>query len=623
MYCGLAFDVRTEGVLVHETLSMHDTTLVEVAVFLAAAVFAAPLARKLGIGSVLGYLAAGVLIGPYGLGVIYSIYQVGSILHFAEFGVVLLLFVIGLEIRPKRLWTMRNAVFGVGSAQLALTTVAIGAIGVGFGLPVPTAFLLGLTLSMSSTAFALQVLEENGELTARHGRTAFSVLLMQDLAAIPLIALVPLFAVGGAGGSGMSLVGAAKALALIGVVVIGGRFIVHKALPIVAKAKVREAMTAAALLTVIAAAILMELGGLSAGLGAFIAGALLADSDYRHELEADIAPFEGLLLGLFFTSIGMSLDLSLLLSEPLLILGLVAMLAAAKSIVLFGIGRVIGLGGRPSRRFSLSLSQGGEFAFVIVAAAAMAGVIPDRISSTLTVVVTLSMVATPLLLRLEGFLTREVAEEPQYDGAMPEAPGFVVIAGFGRFGQMVGRLLSAKGFSFTALDISSEQVDFVGRFGHKIYYGDASRLDILRAAKTDGARAFVLAIDDVETSLKTATVVKHNFPHVPIFARARNRNHAHRLMQIGVKLIRRETFESALSLASEVLQELGLSGPDARHAAEVFKEHDVRRLREDFDNFQDVEKLKASAVHYAAELESLFAREAAEKGAGDGADASG
>ncbi len=424
---------------------MHDTTLVEVAVFLAAAVFAAPLARKLGIGSVLGYLAAGVVIGPYGLGVIISLYQVGSILHFAEFGVVLLLFVIGLEIRPKRLWTMRNAVFGVGSAQLALTTLAIGAIGVGLGLSIPTAFLLGLTLSMSSTAFALQVLEENGELTARHGRTAFSVLLMQDLAAIPLIALVPLFAVGGAGGSGMSVFAALKALTLIAIVVVGGRYFVHKALPIVAKAKVREAKTAAALLTVIAAAILMELGGLSAGLGAFIAGALLADSDYRHELEADIAPFEGLLLGLFFTSIGMSLDLSLLLSEPLLILGLVGLLVAAKGLVLFGIGRVIGLGGRPSRRFALSLSQAGEFAFVIVAAAAMAGVIPDGISKTLTVVVTLSMVATPLLLRLEGFLTREVAEEPDYDGEMPGAPGFVVIAGFGRFGQVVGRLLEREG----------------------------------------------------------------------------------------------------------------------------------------------------------------------------------
>jgi monovalent cation:proton antiporter-2 (CPA2) family protein len=592
---------------------MHDTTLVEVAVFLAAAVFAAPLARKLGIGSVLGYLIAGVLIGPYGLGVIYSVYQVGSILHFAEFGVVLLLFVIGLEIRPKRLWTMRNAVFGVGSAQLALTTLAFTIIGVAMGLAVPTSILLGLTLSMSSTAFALQVLEENNELTARHGRTAFSVLLMQDLAAIPLIALVPLFAVGASAGQHMNLFGAVKALALIGVVVVGGRLILHKVIPIIAKAKVREAMTATALLTVIAAAILMELGGMSAGLGAFIAGALLADSDYRHELEADIAPFEGLLLGLFFTAIGMSLDLSLLLSEPLLIVGLVLLVIAVKAVVLFGIGGVIGLGGRPSRRFGLSLSQAGEFAFVILSTAAAAGVIQMRISSTLTVVVTLSMVATPLLLRLEGLLTREAAPEPKYDGVMPEAPGFVVIAGFGRFGQVVGRLLSAKGFSFTALDISSEQVDFVRRFGNKIYYGDASRLDILHAAKTDQARAFVLAIDDVEMSLKTAVIVKRNFPHVPIFARARNRNHAHRLMQVGVSLIKRETFESSLALAGEVLVSLGLSGPEARHAVEVFKEHDVRRLREDFDHFEDLDQLRASAAHYAAELESLFAREAAEQ----------
>ena len=331
---------------------MYDTTLIQIAVFLAAAVFAAPLARKLGIGSVLGYLAAGVLIGPYGLGFIYSVYQVGSILHFAEFGVVLLLFVIGLEIRPKRLWTMRNSVFGVGALQFVLTSAALALIGVGIGLALPTALLLGLTLSMSSTAFALQVLEETGELTARHGRTAFSVLLFQDLAAIPLIALVPIFAVGASAGQSMSLIGALKALGLIVVVVVGGRFTLRHVFPLVARAKVREAMTASALLTVVAAAILMELGGLSAGLGAFIAGALLADSDYRHELEADIAPFEGLLLGLFFTAIGMSLDLSLLLSEPLLIATLIGALLVVKAVVLFGLGQGIKLGARRSRRWS-------------------------------------------------------------------------------------------------------------------------------------------------------------------------------------------------------------------------------------------------------------------------------
>ncbi|HKJ73687.1 MAG TPA: monovalent cation:proton antiporter-2 (CPA2) family protein, partial [Alphaproteobacteria bacterium] len=578
---------------------MYDTTLLQIAVFLTAAVFAAPLARKLGIGSVLGYLAAGVLVGPYGLGFIYSVYQVGSILHFAEFGVVLLLFIIGLEIRPKRLWTMRNSVFGVGALQFLLTSAALAGLGSWLGLAAPTALLLGFTLSMSSTAFALQVLEETGELTARHGRTAFSVLLFQDLAAIPLIALVPIFAVGGPETQSMNLLGAVKALALIAVVVVGGRLILHKVFPIIARAKVREAMTAAALLTVIAAAILMELGGLSAGLGAFIAGALLADSDYRHELEADIAPFEGLLLGLFFTAIGMSLDLSLLLSQPLLIAGLVAALIVVKSMVLFGIGQGIRLGGRPSRRFALSLSQGGEFAFVILAAAASGKVIPQEISNTLTVVVTLSMVATPLLLRLESVLFRPVAEEPQY-GVMPDESGFVVIAGFGRFGQIVGRMLHAKGFSFTALDISSEQVDFVGRFGHKIYYGDATRLDILHAAKTGEARAFVLAIDDVEASLKAAALVRRNFPDLPIFARARNRPHAHRLMQLGVPLIRRETLDSALALTGEVLVSLGLNGAEARSAVEIFKEHDIRRLQEDFEHYQDIEKLRENAAHYAA-----------------------
>lgn len=581
-----------------------DSSLLEAAVFLAAAVFAAPLAKRLGIGSVLGYLAAGVLIGPFGLGFIYSVYRVDSILHFAEFGVVLLLFLIGLEMRPTRLRTMRSGIFGAGTAQVAITGALAAGVGLAAGLAWQTAILIGLTLSLSSTAVALQVMQETGELNTHHGRTGFSILLFQDLAAIPLIALVPLFAAGHM--EGMSLWGALKALGLIAAVVILGRLLLHRLFPLVASSGVREAMTASALLTVVVAALLMEAGGLSAGLGAFIAGALLSESDYRHELEADIAPFEGLLLGLFFTAIGMSLNLALLLKAPLVILGLVLLLLAGKGLVLYLVGRWAGLSGRRARRLALTISQGGEFAFVILAAGLAQGVIGKPLSDLLTVVVTLSMVATPLLLKLDGLLFRPAADTPRYDD-MPDNDGFVVIAGFGRFGQITARILRARRIPFTALDISSEQVDFVRRFGNQIYYGDASRLEILEAAKVGEARAFVLTVDDMAASLRAAALMRRNFPHVPVFARARNREHVHRLRQLGVTTIRRETFGSALDLSRQLLVGLGMPDGEAAKTVETFKAHDIKRLNEDFAFFDDPEKLKASAQNYAAELEALFA----------------
>ena len=592
---------------------MADNVLIEIALFLAASVFAAPLARKLGIGSVLGYLLAGIVIGPFGLGLIYSVYQVETILHFAEFGVVLLLFIIGLELRPKRLWTMRVPVFGLGSAQVLLTGAALAGIGIWIGLPGLTALLIGLTLALSSTAFALQVLEEHKELTARHGRTAFSILLFQDLAAIPLIALLPLFAIGGAGAVGMSAWGALKAIGYIGIVVIGGRLLLNRVFPLVARSGVREAMTAAALLTVVTAALLMELGGLTAGLGAFIAGALLSESDYRHELEADIAPFEGLLLGLFFTAIGMSLNLALFLSEPLLILGLVAVLLAVKALILYGLGRASKLADRPSRRLALAISQGGEFAFVILTAATSEKIIPADIASLLSVVVTLSMMATPLLLKLDTLIAPAKPTAPaDYDEVPEREAGFVVIAGLGRFGQIVGRVLRARGIPFTALDASSEQVDFVRRFGNEIYYGDASRPDILHAARVADARAFVLAIDDTDASVRTAHIVRTHYPHVPVYARARDRNHAHQLMELGVTIIRRETFHSALKLTEDLLLGLGLTAAQASRTVETFRKHDEQRLANDFALAGDEERLQQRARKAAEELERLFAQDAAE-----------
>jgi glutathione-regulated potassium-efflux system protein KefB len=592
---------------------MPDSLLVQFALFLAASVFAAPLARRLGIGSVLGYLLAGILIGPFGLGLIYSIYQVETILHFAEFGVVLLLFVIGLELRPTRLWTMRVPVFGLGTAQVVLTGAALAGLGIWVGLPALTAVLIGLTMALSSTAFALQVLEEHHELTARHGRTAFSILLLQDLAAIPLIALMPLFAVGGMGAVGMSTWAAVKAIALIAILVVGGRLLLNPVFRLVARSGVREAMTAAALLTVVGSALAMEFAGLSAGLGAFIAGALLAESDYRHELEADIAPFEGLLLGLFFTAIGMSLNLALFLSKPLAILGLVALLLAVKGVILYGLGRFSGLASRPSRRLALAISQGGEFAFVILTAATSQKIIPTETASLLSVVVTLSMMATPLLLKLDTLLApAKPAGTPDYDEMPGREGGFVVIAGLGRFGQIVARVLRARGIPFTALDSSSEQVDFVRRFGNEIYYGDASRPDILHAARVTDARAFVLAIDDTEAALRTAQIVRSSFPHVPVYARARNRNHAHALMELGVTTIRRETFHSALKLTEDVLLGLGLSPLLANRTIDTFRKHDEQRLVNDFALAGDVERLQQRARKDAEELERLFAQDAAD-----------
>lgn len=593
---------------------MTNVSLAQVALFLAAAVVAAPLAKLLRIGTVLGYLLVGVAIGPFGLGFVYSVYEVSSVLHFAEFGVVLLLFLIGLELRPKRLWSMRMSIFGLGGAQVAITASALAlAAALAFGLPWQAALFAGLALSLSSTAFALQVLEEKGELALRHGRMAFAVLLFQDLAAIPLLALPPLFAVSTEGvRQTMELWSAVKALAIIVAVVLVGRYLLNGFYYLIARTKVKEAMTASALLTVVGITLVMDLAGLSASLGAFIAGVLLADSDYRHEIVADIAPFEGLLLGLFFTAIGMSLNLGLIASRPALILGTVAVLLAVKALVLYVIGRRAGLEAPAARRLGLVLAQGGEFAFVLFTAGVMAGVLQQFTADVLTVAVTLSMAATPLLLLVDEALSPKAAPARSFD-SLPDNDGHIVIAGFGRVGQIIARVLVAKRIPVTALDANPEQVDFVRKFGAQIYYGDASRPEILEAAQTGKARGFVLAIDEIEASLRTARVVREHYPHVPIYARARTRAHAHQLMDLGIKIIRRETFLSSLDLTREVLRGLGYSERDVRFAVDSFRVQDERRLVEDYDHHKDIDKLRSRAISYARELEELFEKDAAEQ----------
>ena len=587
---------------------MTTAQLIQVTVFLAAAAIAAPLGRYFGIGAVLGYLAAGVVIGPYVLGPLYALDDVEKVLHFGEFGVVLLLFVIGLELRPIRLWSMRSSIFGLGAAQLFVTAALLAGVCLAFQVSFAQALFIGLALSLSSTAFALQVLEEKGELTTRHGRLAFSVLLFQDLAAIPLIALVPLFALGGEEPP-MDLSAAGLAiLTIIGVIVLG-RFLLSRLYHLVAATGVREAMTASALLTVVGVALLMEEVGLSAALGSFIAGALLADSEYRHQIEADIAPFEGLLLAVFFMAVGMSIDLSVLVARPGALLLIVAILITLKFAVLYALGRWWGLSDTPARRLGIVLSQGGEFAFVLFSVGLVEGVIGRDLAGLLTLAVTLSMAATPLLLLADDWLLRaKKTAVPEYE-MPPEGEKHVIIAGFGRFGQIVARVLRARHIPFTALDTSIAQVDFVKRFGAKIYYGDAGRIDILRAAGADKAQGFVLAIDDVNASLRIAEAVRTNFPDLPIYARARDRIHVHKLMDLGVTIVERETFLSALELTLQLLRGLGLKPDEAKRLIATFKQHDEKRLYDDYKVYTDSEKMRANALTAAVELEELFAQD--------------
>ena len=600
---------------------MTDMTLPEIAVLLAALALAAPLAKWCGMGTVLGYLAAGVALGPFGLQRVFSSTDAKELLHLAEFGVVLLLFLIGLELKPKRLWAMRSSIFGLGGAQVGLSALALALPAMGFGLSWRSAVFAGLVLALSSTAFALQVLEENDELQTRHGRLAFAVLLFQDLAAIPLIALAPLFAVAaGTQLSNTELLAAVKAIAVIGGVIIVGRFVLDPVLRLVARSKAREAMTAAALLLVVVVTLLMEAAGLSASLGAFLAGALLSESSYRHELEANIQPFEGLLLGLFFTAIGLSLNLALLVSHPVLVCGLVLGLVAIKSIMLGSIAMRRGLGFRAARRLGLSLSQGGEFAFLLLATGASVGALSQAHAELLTVVVTLSMVATPPLLMADTWLMNRAAPAGEAFEQLPSNDGHVIIAGFGRVGQVVARVLRAKKIPFTALDISAEQIAFVEKFGAKTFYGDASRLDILEAANAAQARAFLLAIDDVEASMRTAEIVRQHFPDLPIYARARNRTHAHRLLDLGITEVHRETFHSSLVMTARVLTGIGLSDREAKTTVATFKAHDERRLIEDYKHYTDMEKLQERARSDAVRLEKLFEEDSAEAKADEGRD---
>ncbi len=584
-------------------------------VFLAAAVVAVPLFKRLGLGSVLGYLAAGAVIGPWGAKLISD---VENILHISELGVVLLLFVIGLELQPSRLWELRRTVFGMGGAQVLASGTLLAAVCLALGLTPGAAIIAGFGLSLSSTAFALQLLAERNQLTTGYGRLAFGILLFQDLAVIPLLALLPLL---GDGGSTSTEPGWLTGLKVVGVlvgVVLVGRYLMRPVFRAVASFHSQELFTATALLVVVGTASLVSAVGLSMALGAFLAGVLLSESEYRHELEADIEPFKGLLLGLFFIAVGMSVNLGLMVEKPLLITGLVLGLVALKAAVLYGLGRFSLKANEPALSLGVVISQGGEFAFVLFSLAVSFKVMDKALAELLVVVVGMSMVTTPLLYAAYERLVRprfqQKAEQREYDVA-PDEDNPVIIAGMGRVGQIAGRLLRLKRIGFTAIDVSPEHIDFMKRFGTKIFYGDASRLDLLRAAKADKAKVLVLAIDDVEASIRTAKTVKEHFPHLTIFARARNRVHAYRLLDMGIEHVMRETFAGSLEMAEDVLQALGLTYSESHRAAQRLREHDEAMLRESAKHHQDEKKLVEIAARARKELESLFEQDERSKSA--------
>ncbi|MEO8040731.1 MAG: monovalent cation:proton antiporter-2 (CPA2) family protein [Betaproteobacteria bacterium] len=580
--------------------------LTETAIFLAAAVVTVPIFKRLKLGAVLGYLSAGLLIGPWGL---RFITEVESILQFAELGVVLLLFLIGLELQPSRLWILRKSVFGIGGLQVTVTTFVFGAIALIYGLPWQAALIIGVALSMNSTAFVLQLLAERKKLATRYGRTAFSIALFQDMAVIPMLAIIPLLVVVEGARAENPWFGALKAAAVIALVIFGGRYLLRPIFKAIAQSGIQEIFTGGALLIVLGVALLMQSVGLSMTLGAFLAGVLLADSEFRHEIEASIEPFKGLLLGLFFIAVGMSANLGLFASHPWAVIGGALALMALKAAILYPIGILSGDDAEGSRCLATLLCHAGEFAFVLFNVALASKAISSETAEFLIVIVTISMALTPVLFLFnENVIAPRLKAKvaPHFDAIPDQEEPRVVIAGFGRVGQIVGRVLNARRIAFTALDISADQVDAVRRFGRQAYFGDAAKLDLLRAAKLDRAEIFVLAIDDVPSSILSAETVRKHFPHVTVIARARNRFHAHKLMELGVKSINRETFLSTLAMAQDTLEASGFSADEASDTVSRFRRHDEEVLLRQYAVRQDEAKIIQTSKDAIVELESLF-----------------
>lgn len=556
-------------------------------IYLLAAVIAVPLSKRLGFGSVLGYLLAGVVIGPWGFSLIR---EAEDILHFAEFGVVLLLFAIGLELNPKRLWEMRKPILGLGAAQVVITALILAVLGVLFGMTGAVAVVAAMGLSLSSTAMALQLLTEKNLLPTPAGHSGFSVLLFQDIAVIPMLAIIPLLSTHDTEiASRFDWLALLEALGVIVLIVVGGRFVLLPVMRLIAATGLREIFTAFSLLLVIATGLLMEAVGMSMALGAFLAGVLLAESEYRHALESDIEPFKGLLLGLFFIAVGMSIDFGILLRDPLMITVMALGLVAIKMVILTVLGRLYGLPGQQLPLFALVLSQGGEFAFVLFSVAQATGVFPADITDTLIVTVALSMLTTPLLMVVhDKFIAPRLDRTPAPPmDEMEDEGNKVIIAGFGRFGQIVGRLLHANGIDATVLEHDPNHIETLRRFRFKVFYGDAHRLDLLRAAGAERARLLVVAIDEPDGALRLVELVRENFPHLKIISRAWDVAHAFELLEHDVDVFERETFEGALRLGEEALKQLGFTAWRARQAAHLFRAHDEETIREIYQHYHE------------------------------------
>ncbi|MFA0084916.1 glutathione-regulated potassium-efflux system protein KefB [Vibrio sp. 10N.286.49.C2] len=586
-------------------MAMTSDLLQNSVIFLSAAVVAVPIAQRLGLGSVLGYLLAGVAIGPWGLGLISD---VDEILHFAEFGVVLLLFLIGLELNPKKLWQMRVPILGLGGAQVVVTTMVLSGIASLFGLSWQTSLAIGMGLALSSTAIALKVIEEQGLEGGETGQSGFAVLLFQDIAVIPMLALLPLLA-GNTSGNWADI--AWMFAGIVGLLV-GGHFLIRPLFRYVLMSGVRELFTVTALLLVVGIAVFMQKLGLSMALGTFLAGVLLAESEYRHELEVAIEPFKGLLLGLFFIAVGMAVNLGLLVSEPLKVLMAVAALVVIKGLLLYVLARLFGIRPKARSKMAAILSQGGEFAFVIFTAASAQGLLSIEESAFLLVVVSLSMVTTPLLLmgQKKWFeMSLNNTEEASLESDVHDREPKVIIAGFGRFGQIVGRLMYANKVRITVLESDASQIHLLRKYGYKVFYGDATQLDLLRAAGADKAEAIVVCTDSPEEIMNVVDICHTHFPKLKVLARARSRVEAYQLMNHGVSKYSRETFLGALDLGRQTLIELGFHPYEAKRAEAHFKKLDNAMLKELLPQHNEDAQLAQRSKEARKELEEIFGRE--------------
>lgn len=579
--------------------------MLQATLFLGAAILLVPLGKRFGIATVLGYLITGLILGPSFLDVAGD---AETLLHFSEFGVVMLLFIIGLELQPSRLWALRRSIFVLGGLQVGLTGTLLMALIYQFtSLKLDTAFIVGFGLALSSTAFVLQILTEKQQLSSTHGREAFTILLFQDIAVIPLLAVIPFLS--GVREQTYDLLYFGKVFAVFAGLIFASRYVVRPFFKFVASSGATELLTAVALFIVMGVSILMGQIGLSMALGAFLTGVLLADSEYRHELEASIEPFKGLLLGLFFMSVGMLTNVKLILAHPILIVGAAVLLMLIKFAVITLIARLSGNRLPTSIRLGVTLAQGGEFAFVLFSVAAAQNVLKPELSNLITLVVTISMALTPL-----AFLLLEKVGEPifakrkpsrEYD-TIPDHEHPVIIAGFGRVGQIIGRVLRMHNIEFTAIERSANRVDFVRKFGNQVYYGDPKNPEILRAAGISKARVFILAVDDLERSITTAQYLRKNYPELIVMARARDRQHYYRLREVGVRYIWRETYLTALDISRASLELLGISPEKARETIQTFRDYDDELIDRQQAIYDDEASMIESAQSAIAELESLF-----------------